>query len=225
MTPSLRERPERLDTITLRRVRPAVFRNDPQGESGIWLTDLQLKRGDVYAVEAPSGAGKSSLCAFLTGARNDYDGTILFNATDIRTMDIKDWQLFRRHRIAYLPQELALFPELTAWENIMVKNRLTGHLDAATLRNWMEMLGIESRRDWPAGRMSVGQQQRLALIRALAQPFDFLLLDEPVSHLDEANNRIATGIILSEARRQQAAVISTSVGNPLLLPDPIPLKL
>ena len=81
----------------------------------------------------------------------------------------------------------------------------------------MRRLGILFRRDYPAGRMSIGQQQRLAIIRALCQPFDFILLDEPVSHLDEENNRIAAEIIAEEARRQGAGIISTSVGNHLLL--------
>ena len=73
--------------------------------------------------------------------------------------------------------------------------------------------------------MSIGQQQRVAIIRSIRQPFDFILLDEPVSHLDPDNNRIAAGIIAEEAERQGAAVISTSVGNPLLLDNAQQIKL
>ncbi|MDE5869876.1 MAG: ATP-binding cassette domain-containing protein, partial [Muribaculaceae bacterium] len=89
----------------------------------------------------------------------------------------------------------------------------------------MEMIGIASRRDYPCGRMSIGQQQRVAIIRSICQPFDFILLDEPVSHLDEENNRIAAKMIAEEAERQGGAVISTSVGNRLLLDNPVELKL
>ena len=128
-----------------------------------------------------------------------------------------DWQRVRRVNIAYLPQELSLFPELSAWDNIQLKNSLTNHAGPAQIEEWMRRLGILFRRDYPAGRMSIGQQQRLAIIRALCQPFDFILLDEPVSHLDEENNRIAAEIITEEARRQGAGIISTSVGNHLLL--------
>ena len=63
----------------------------------------------------------------------------------------------------------------------------------------------------------MGQQQRLAIVRALCQPFDFILLDEPVSHLDAENNAIAAEIIAEEASRQGAGIISTSVGNHLML--------
>lgn len=61
--------------------------------------------------------------------------------------------------------------------------------------------------------MSIGQQQRVAIIRCICQPFSFLLIDEPVSHLDSRNNEIAARIITDEARRQDAAIIATSVGN------------
>ncbi len=70
----------------------------------------------------------------------------------------------------------------------------------------------------PAGQLSVGQQQRVAIVRALCQPFNFLLLDEPVSHLDERNNAAVARIIETEARENHAAVIATSVGNKIQLP-------
>lgn len=170
-------------------------------------------------MEAASGGGKSSMCAYIFGSRTDYEGHILFDGKDIRGLSIDDWQEIRRRHIAYLPQELSLFPELSAWENIQLKNRLTSFADDKKIEEWMERIGISSRRDYPCGRMSIGQQQRVAIIRSICQPFDFILLDEPVSHLDEENNRIAAAMITEEADRQGAAIISTSVGNPLLLPE------
>ncbi|MDE5850092.1 MAG: ATP-binding cassette domain-containing protein, partial [Muribaculaceae bacterium] len=128
-------------------------------------------------------------------------------------------------RIAYLPQELALFPELSAIDNILLKGEICGGVDMQRVEGWMERLGITARRDYPAGRLSIGQQQRVALIRSLCQPFDFILLDEPVSHLDEANNRLAAGIVEEEAGRQGAAVITFSVGNPLLIENPVKMNL
>lgn len=68
-----------------------------------------------------------------------------------------------------------------------------------------------------AAFLSIGQQQRVAIIRALCQPFDFILLDEPVSHLDEMNNRLAAKLIAEEAASQGAGIISTSVGNNVLI--------
>lgn len=202
-----------------------MFVNERIPGSDVWKSDISFKRGEYYRIEAASGGGKSSMCAYIYGARNDYEGELLLNDKDVRQLKIAQWQELRRNHIAYLPQELDLFPELTAWENIQLKNRLTSHLSDKEIETALERLGIASRRDYPAGRMSIGQQQRVAIIRSICQPFDFILLDEPVSHLDEANNRIVADMIREEVRRQGAGIISTSVGNPLLIEESLHYQL
>ena len=127
--------------------------------------------------------------------------------------------------LAYLPQEMQLFPELTAMENIEIKNRLTGCKTRQWIQQALERLEIGNKADSPACRLSVGQQQRVAIIRSLCQPFDFLLIDEPVSHLDQRNNAIVASLIDDEARRYGASVIATSVGNKITLPITSTLKL
>lgn len=216
---------ERIDTITLSGMLPRVFVNEPIPPSQVWKSDLELRRGEFYLIEAASGGGKSSLAAFLYGLRSDYEGTLCFNGSDVRRLSIGEWQEIRRRHIAYLPQELALFPELSAIDNILLKNSLADGVGTDTIDAWLSRLGISGRRDYPSGRLSIGQQQRVALIRSLCQPFDFIMLDEPVSHLDEGNNRIAAAMVAEEARRRGAGVITTSVGNPLLLEPLTRLKL
>lgn len=208
---------ERIDTIQLEGMLPSVFATEDIPSSDVWRSSLTLRRGDITLVEAASGAGKSSMCAYLYGSRCDYEGRLLFNGEDVSKFTIDRWQQLRRTNLAYLPQELSLFPELTALQNIELKDSLTNHVERGQIEEWLHVLGIDSRRDYPVGRMSVGQQQRVGIIRALCQPFDFILLDEPVSHLDEGNNLRAAEMILSEAKRQEAGVIATSVGNPLLI--------
>lgn len=212
-------------SITLRNLLPRVFAGETIPPSDIWKGEVTFRRGCFYLVEAASGGGKSSMCSYIYGARTDFEGSLLFDGVDASSIGIDGWLKIRRESLAYLPQELSLFPELTALQNIELKNALTNHVERGQIEEWLHELGIDSRRDYPVGRMSVGQRQRVGLIRSLCQPFDFLLLDEPVSHLDEANNEKAAALVATEARRQGAAVISTSVGNPLLLPDPIFLKL
>ena len=207
----------RIEEIRLSAALPKVFVGEPARDSDVWQTELVLRRGEYYIISAESGTGKSSFCAYVYGSRRDYVGTITFDGKNVADFGISDWQRIRRENLAYLPQELALFPELTAWENIKLKNDLTRHVGEDRIREWMRLLGIDARADFPVGKMSVGQQQRVGVIRALCQPFDFLLLDEPVSHLDEGNNRIAANLVMEEARSQGAAVIATSVGNHMLL--------
>lgn len=210
-----------IETILLTDILPRVFAGAedeaPVNGSQVWLRSLTFRRGEVYMIEAESGTGKSSLCSFLYGNRSDYSGTIKFDSTDIRTFSIGQWCDVRRTAIALLPQEMRLFPELTALENVQIKNRLTGYLSPQRIASMFERLEISGKMDQPVAKLSIGQQQRVAIIRALAQPFSFILLDEPVSHLDLRNNRIVASMILEHAAEQGAAVIATSVGNPLLL--------
>lgn len=207
--------------ITLNRTLPHVFRGmektAPVCNSQIWLQQVSFTRPGYYMIEAESGTGKSSLCSFIYGIRGDYDGTVSFDGRDVRTLSIDEWCAIRTRSLAYLPQEMHLFPELTVMENIMIKNRLTDCRSEAWIRQTLERLEIEGKADSPAALLSVGQQQRVAIIRALCQPFDFLLIDEPVSHLDARNNNIVASLIDEEARFNEAAVIATSVGNKINL--------
>ena len=83
---------------------------------------------------------------------------------------------------------------------------------------WFDAFGIAEKRNELVGRMSFGQQQRVAMIRALVQPFSFLLADEPISHLDDANSRAMAQVLLAEIRSQGAGLVVTSVGKHMDLP-------
>lgn len=210
-----------MNTITLDRVLPRVFtggeNEPPVCHSRVWLQKVEFRRPDYWLIEAESGTGKSSLCAFIYGSRTDYSGTIAFDGRDIRSLSVAQWCALRRESLAYLPQEMHLFPELTVLENIEIKNRLTGTKSRTDIMTMLERLEIDGKADIPAGRLSVGQQQRVAIVRALCQPFDFLLIDEPVSHLDARNNAAVAAMIDAEAHSRGAGVIATSVGNKIAL--------
>ena len=201
-----------MDKIALQNTLPCVFEGrDVQSE--IWLQDVTFQKGQTYLVEASSGTGKSSLCSYIIGYRKDYLGTILVDGKDIRQHSVSDWTSVRKNSLSLLFQELRLFPELTAMENVQIKNGLTGFKGHKEIEAWFERLGIADKTDAKVGRMSFGQQQRVAMIRALVQPFDFLMVDEPISHLDDVNSAIMCDIMMEEARRQGAGVIVTSIGK------------
>lgn len=207
--------PERpvINEIRLEDTLPRVFADEQIPDSQVWRHTVSFERGKNYVIEAPSGTGKSSLCAYIYGNRRDYLGHISFDGHDISNIKPNRWQLLRREALAYLPQELDLFPELTAMQNIMLKASLTNAVSEAQVEEWLQKLGIDSRSHFPVGKMSIGQQQRVAIIRCVCQPFSFLLIDEPVSHLDAENNKRAAEIIQSAASAQGAGIIATSVGN------------
>lgn len=204
-----------MEKIELNNTLPKVFAGREPVPSDVWQCNLAFERGKHYLIVAESGTGKSSLCAYLYGYRVDYMGTMRFDGRDIRTLTIPEWCDVRQQHIAYLPQELRLFPELTALENVQLKNRLTSHKTEKEIRDWFEALGIPDKIGSPVAKLSIGQQQRVAIIRTLCQPAEFILLDEPVSHLDDTNNRIVADLVMAEANRQGASIVATSVGNHL----------
>ena len=81
------------------------------------------------------------------------------------------------------------------------------------MEEWLDALGIGDKRDTPVGKMSFGQQQRVAMLRALSQPFDFIIADEPVSHLDESNIERMKHLLMQEMAEQGAGAIVTSIGR------------
>ncbi len=202
-----------MNSISLNNTLPNVFLQRTDIQSDIWRQQVSLEKGKTYLIEAQSGTGKSSLCSFIIGYRKDYDGKILFDGKDSRGLSTKDWTELRQRHISMLFQELRLFPELTAMENVEIKNSLTGFKGRKEIEGWFEALGIADKVDAPVRLMSFGQQQRVAMIRALVQPFDFLLADEPISHLDETNSQVMADIMMEEAHRQGAGIVITSIGK------------
>jgi len=206
-----------MNRITLHHALPSVFAGKDYIDSDVWHKEVEFEKGDFYLIEAASGTGKSSLCSFIYGYRNDYEGIINFDGNNVRNLSVKDWVDIRKHSLSMLFQDLRLFTELTAMENVLLKNSLTKFKKKTDIKDLFYELGIGDKMNTEIGKMSFGQQQRVALIRALCQPFDFLFLDEPVSHLDEVNAKNMARILTEEAMKQGAGVIVTSIGKHLEL--------
>ena len=206
-----------METIRLNNLVPHVFAQLGDLGSAVWQRDVTFHKGHLYLVEAESGKGKSTFCSYLLGYRHDYSGELYFDDRLANRLRVADWVAIRQTHVSHLFQELRLFPELTAMENVEIKNKLTGFKSPKEIENWFERLGIADKRDSKIGLMSFGQQQRVALIRALAQPFDFILADEPISHLDDNNSKVMGELLMEEARKQGAGVIITSIGKHMAL--------
>ena len=204
-----------MDKIELSKIVPHVFSVKENLVSEVWDNEIELEKGRSYLIEAASGTGKSSLCSFIYGYRKDYEGKISFDDADIKSLTNAGWTEIRQKHIGIMFQELRLFPELTAGENVIIKNNLTGFRSMEQIKSWFSMFGIEGKWNEPVGKMSFGQQQRVAFIRMLCQPSDFLLMDEPVSHLDDGNGKIMGDILAKEIKDRGVGVIVTSIGRRL----------
>ena len=202
-----------MNKITFKDVLPQVFCRAKNLNSDIWNKQIVFEKQQTYLIEAESGKGKSTFCSYILGYRNDYSGSILFDDNNIKQFKVSDWTEIRKRNISLMFQELRLFSELTAMENIEIKNNLTHFKTAKQIKQWFEQLGIADKINEKVAFMSFGQQQRVALIRSLCQPFDFLIADEPISHLDDNNAKIMGEIITEETEKQGAGVILTSIGK------------
>lgn len=206
-----------MDHIHLQHTLPQVFAGRDTVISQVWHQDIVFDKGKRYLKEASSGTGKSSLCSYIYGYRRDYQGIISFDGRNIRSFSVGEWADVRKHSLSILFQELRIFPELTALENVLLKNRLTNHKKKKEILALFEATGIPDKTDERAGKLSFGQQQRVAFIRSLCQPFDFIFLDEPISHLDNDNSAIMRRLLMEEAGKQGAGIIVTSIGKHLEL--------
>ncbi len=214
-----------MQQITLHQVMPQVFALRQDLVSDVWNSDVRFAKGNTYLIEADSGMGKSTFCSYLLGYRHDYSGTIRFDDDDIRQYQVVKWVDIRQRHISMLFQEMRLFPELTAWENVMIKNQLTHHITDIDIEKCFSVLGIADKKNTKAGLLSQGQQQRVAFIRTLVQPFDFLVIDEPISHLDDRNALLMANMIQQVKHQTECGIIATSIGKQLPLEYDITLKL
>ena len=214
-----------MQSITFDHVLPQVFAQRDDLKSDVWCAEARFEKGRCYLLEADSGQGKSTFCSYVIGQRCDYSGTVRFDDTDVAGYRFPEWTEIRKRHVSYLFQELRLFPELTAMENVEIKNALTRHKTHGQIEEWFHRLGIADKMNVKTALMSFGQQQRVALMRALVQPFDFLLADEPISHLDDRNALIMGEIMTEEAGAQGAGIIVTSIGKHIPLHYDQTLKL
>ncbi len=197
--------PRKLHTITYRCVRPRSFPFHQGSE--LWGKEVVLRRGETAVIVGPSGSGKSTALGITIGSRADFDGQVLYDDAPAGSLSDDDRSAVLREGIAVVFQDFKLIPGLTVRENIELKRLLSPGKTAQEAERMLERLGIGALADRPVSTLSRGEQQRTALIRALVQPFSFLLLDEPFSHLDAVTAREVRGLITEERTAQGAAVV------------------
>ena len=193
--------------IDLQNILPDFFTNDSVAHSQIWNQSISFTKEEHVHIVAPSGSGKTSLIHFLYGLRKDFKGQILYNKSAIKTFDAEKFAAYRQQHISIVFQDLRLFTAHTVLQNLTVKNNLAVYHNENKITEMARRLGIESKLQKLCSTCSYGEQQRIAIIRSLLQPFDFILLDEPFSHLDEANRIKAMELIAEEADNRKATII------------------
>jgi putative ABC transport system ATP-binding protein len=193
--------------ITLRNVHPIYFSEDRSVKSNIWGQEVVIAPGEKIQIVAPSGSGKTSLIHFMYGIRREYNGSISYNGQDIQRFSADQLAKYRQQHLSIMFQDLKLFPNQTVFQNIEVKRQLQPYHPPEKISEFAERLGVQHKLEMLCSTCSYGEQQRIAIIRCLMQPFDVLLLDEPFSNLDENNRKKAMELMLEEAAKRNSGIL------------------
>ncbi|MBS1919182.1 MAG: ATP-binding cassette domain-containing protein [Bacteroidetes bacterium] len=193
--------------LDIRNVLPLYFEENKNQNSDVWGKKLVFNKGEFIKIIAPSGSGKTSFIHFIYGIRKDFSGDIFFTGKNISNYTPEEFAACRKDNMSIIFQDMRLFSKQTVWENLEIKRQLNPYHPTEKITEMAKRLGIEDKLHSKCETCSYGEQQRVSIIRSLMQPFDFLLMDEPFSHLDDANSQKAMELIIEESRSREAAII------------------
>ncbi len=199
--------------ITFQNIMPQPLASMQHGAESIWGNHVVLKHGQKIILNASSGKGKSTFTNVVFGLRKDFEGKLLYDQANTAKYKPADWTEIRKNKISVVFQDLQLFPTLTVKENLLLKNDLCQVFTENELIQMLEALEIDNKCEQQCGLLSMGQQQRVAIIRALCQPFEWLILDEPFSHLDIENTQRSLKLIDERCNHLKAGFVLTSLGD------------
>ena len=197
--------------FSLNNIIPNKVSNENIIKSSVWNNKLEFQKGDYYLISSPSGKGKSTLTSFLSGVRTDFTGDILIDKKNTQSLTSKNWIELRKNQIALVHQDLKLIANLTVIENLLLKNELTEYSTIENIDNYLTQLEVFELKEKKCSELSMGQQQRIAIIRSILQPFNWIILDEPFSHLDKKNKSLALDLIIKSAKNNDAGIILMSL--------------
>jgi putative ABC transport system ATP-binding protein len=169
---------------------------------------LTIARGQTVAIIGPSGSGKSTLLGLIAGLDSPSGGHILIDGIDITTLDEDTLARLRGDKIGFVFQFFHLVPSLTALENILVPMEIAGRRDARQrAQSLLDEVGLHDRGHHYPSQLSGGEQQRIAIARALANDPPLILADEPTGNLDTKNGRHILDLLLQAGRARAATLV------------------
>ncbi len=173
--------------------------------------DLEFEKGEFVAIIGKSGSGKSTLLRILGTMDRPDEGVVEIDGQNVLNMSDKELSAFRRQKIGYVYQDYSLFPEFTAYENIIMPLVLDKRdADKDEIEELMERLEISHCRDKFPSQMSGGEQQRVAIARALATHPAVIFADEPTGNLDAASaENVAQMLSLASDNYNQTIIMVT----------------
>jgi putative ABC transport system ATP-binding protein len=170
--------------------------------------DYTIPSGQFVAIVGPSGSGKSTLLGLLAGLDAPTSGSIVIDGTDITTLGEDQLARLRGEKIGFVFQFFHLVPSLTAFENVLIPMEIAGRRDgAARARELLQEVGLTDRAHHYPSQLSGGEQQRIAIARALANDPPIVLADEPTGNLDSATGRNIMELLMRVHRARGTTLV------------------
>lgn len=190
-----------------------ITRTYQQGGQGLTVlnsTSFGLRRGETVALLGRSGSGKSTLLNLISGIDAPESGRVVFDGEDLAALPERQRTLFRRRRIGFIYQFFNLIPSLTAAENIALVLELNGRSPLEAMHKAeaaLDDVGLGAKRAQYPAELSGGEQQRIAILRALIHEPSLVLADEPTGNLDAESGKQMLNLLCGLARRSHCAVL------------------
>jgi len=170
--------------------------------------DLAINQGEFIAVVGQSGSGKSTLLHMLGGLDTPTSGTVIVDGHDLSTMKDEQLTIFRRRNVGFVFQGYNLVPILNVYENIVLPVELDGNkVDTAFVDRIIAALGLSDKRNAMPNQLSGGQQQLVAIARALASKPSIVLADEPTGNLDTKTSQDVLGALKITATQFHQTIV------------------
>lgn len=190
-----------------------VYASDSGAVQALRDVSFELRRGQFVALRGRSGSGKTTLLNCLGGLDSPTSGQIKIHGKDISTLDEAARTQWRRQRIGFVFQQMGLLPSFSAYENLDVMARLGGlprRERRQSIHECLELVGLLEYHDHRPYEMSGGQQQRIAIARALVTAPDLILADEPSSELDSETTHEIMGVLKTFVRERGVSILLSS---------------
>jgi len=195
-----------IETVNLTK----IYRLGPVEVRALYDVNLKVRRGEMVAVVGPSGSGKTTLLNMIGGLDKPTRGKVYIEGMDITRMDDKELAILRRKKIGFVFQFYNLIPVLDAYENVELPLIITGVPEEERRRRvkrLLKLVGLEDRMHHRPDELSGGEQQKVAIARALANNPSIILADEPTGDLDTETGMKIMNLLKEISREEKVTVV------------------
>lgn len=170
--------------------------------------NFEVAEREFVSIIGKSGSGKSTLLHMIGGLDSPSSGTVVVDGVDLGALNPEQLALFRRRKVGFVFQQYNLIPDLNIYDNITFPLELDGaQVEEAYIQELLELLHISDKQEMLPSMLSGGEQQRAAIIRALATKPAIVLADEPTGNLDTAASHDVIGLLKVLSRQYQQTLI------------------